>query len=44
MFEHTWMKPIRDAVVDSGGVLAANFRVPGGAVVHDVLASMAELN
>jgi hypothetical protein len=43
VFEHTWMKPIRDAVVDSGGVLAANFRVPG-AVVQDVLASMAELN
>ena len=43
VFEHTWMKPIRDAVVESGGVLAANFRVPG-AVVHDVLASMAELN
>ena len=43
VFEHTWMKPIRDAVVDSGGILAANFRVPG-AVVQDVLASMAELN
>lgn len=29
VFEHTWAKPFRDAVVASGGVLAANFRVPG---------------
>ncbi len=28
-FEHTWVKPFRDAIVASGGVLAANFRVPG---------------
>lgn len=32
VFEHTWAKPFRDAVVDSGGFLAANFRVPGAAV------------
>lgn len=29
VFEHTWAKPFRDAIVDSGGVLVANFRVPG---------------
>ena len=29
VFEHTWAKPLRDAIVDSGGVLADNFRVPG---------------
>ena len=43
VFEHTWMKPIRDAVIESGGVMAANLRIPG-AVVQDVLAAMAELN
>lgn len=32
VFEHTWAKPLRDAVVDSGGVLAAQFRVPGAVV------------
>ena len=42
VFEHTWMKPLRDAVVESGGVLAANFRVPG-AVVEEVLAAVAAL-
>ena len=40
VFEHTWAKPFRDAVVASGGVLAANFRVPG-AVVDEVLAALA---
>jgi uncharacterized membrane protein len=39
VFEHTWAKPLRDAVVASGGVLAANFRVPG-AVVDEVLAEL----
>lgn len=32
VFEHTWVKRLRDAVVASDGVLAANFRVPGLAV------------
>ena len=32
VFEHTWAKPLRDAIVGAGGVLAANFRVPGLAV------------
>ena len=36
VFEHTWAKPFRDAIVASGGVLAANFRVPG-LVVDELL-------
>lgn len=32
VFEHTWSKPLRDAIVGSGGVLAAQFQVPGAAV------------
>lgn len=40
VFEHTWAKPLRDAIVDSGGVLAANFRVPG-LVVDELLAELA---
>lgn len=39
VFEHTWAKPFRDAVVASGGMLAANFRVPG-IVVDEVLAGL----
>jgi Family of unknown function (DUF6325) len=39
-FEHTWFKPLRDAVRDSGGQLAANFRIPGY-VVEEVLAAVA---
>lgn len=39
VFEHTWAKPFRDAVVDSGGVLVANFRVPG-LVVEELLADL----
>lgn len=42
VFEHTWAKPFRDAIVDSGGVLAANFRVPG-LVVDELLDELAEL-
>jgi len=41
VFEHTWSKPLRDAIVDSGGVLANNFRVPG-LVVEELLAELAE--
>jgi hypothetical protein len=40
VFEHTWAKPLRDAIVDSGGVLANNFRVPG-LVVEELLAELA---
>lgn len=42
VFEHTWAKPFRDAVVASGGVLAANFRVPG-ATVDALLDELADL-
>ena len=43
VFEHTWAKPLRDAIVDCGGVLADNFRVPG-AVVDELLDALAELD
>lgn len=43
VFEHTWAKPLRDAIVASGGVLADNFRVPG-IVVEELLAELAELD
>lgn len=39
VFEHTWAKPLRDAVVNSGGILAANLRIPG-AVVEEILATV----
>ena len=39
VFEHTWAKPLRDAIVDAGGVLAANVRIPGP-VVEEILASV----
>lgn len=42
VFEHTWAKPLRDAIADSGGELAANFRIPG-LVVEEVLAELAAL-
>jgi hypothetical protein len=35
-FEHTWMKPLRDAVGGSGGVLLADIQVPGN-VVEEIL-------
>jgi uncharacterized membrane protein len=40
IFEHTWIKPVRDAVFDAGGVVMANVRVPG-AVVNELLAESA---
>ena len=40
VFEHTWAKPFRDAVVASGGMLAANFRVPG-LVIDELLSELA---
>ena len=39
VFEHTWAKPLRDAIVDAGGVMALNFRVPG-AVVNEIVAEL----
>jgi hypothetical protein len=41
VFEHTWAKPFRDAVVDAGGVLAADVRIPGS-VVEEILAAVPE--
>ncbi|GEL21092.1 DUF1269 domain-containing family protein [Pseudonocardia sulfidoxydans NBRC 16205] len=32
VFEHEWVKPLRTAIVDSGGVLVADTRVPGPVV------------
>lgn len=43
VFEHTWVKPFRDALVDSGGELVANVRIPG-MVADEVLAAIAEEN
>jgi hypothetical protein len=43
VFEHTWAKPFRDAIVDSGGVLVNNIRIPGP-VVEEVLAAVASLD
>lgn len=40
VFEHTWAKPFRNAIVESGGVLAANFRVPG-LVVDELMNELA---
>lgn len=39
VFEHTWAIPFRDAVVDSGGVLANAIRIPAD-VVDDVIAAL----
>ena len=36
VFENTWMKPLRDAIVGSSGVLLSNVRVPGS-VVEEIL-------
>lgn len=41
VFEHTWAKPFRDAIVDSGGVMIANMRVPG-LIADEVLAEIEE--
>jgi hypothetical protein len=40
VFEHTWAIPFRDALVDSGGILAAAVRIPAD-VVDDVITSLA---
>ena len=42
VFEHTWFKPLRDELIDSGGVLVANMRIPG-LVVEEVLAAVEAL-
>ncbi len=43
VFEHTWAKGFRDAVVNSGGILAENLRIPG-AVVEELMAELAEIS
>jgi uncharacterized membrane protein len=40
VFEHTWMRPVRDAIAASGGVLIADIHVPAD-VVDEVLAANA---
>ncbi|MFV0286047.1 MAG: DUF6325 family protein [Demequina sp.] len=42
VFEHTWVKPLRDAVTAAGGELAESIRVPGP-VVSEVLAEIEAL-
>ena len=41
VFEHTWMRPVRDAIVASGGVLISDVRVPAEAV-NEVLAAIGQ--
>ena len=41
-FEHTWMRPVRDAIVDSGGFLITDIHVPA-AVVDEVLAAVEQV-
>ncbi|SOD74230.1 hypothetical protein SAMN05892883_3412 [Jatrophihabitans sp. GAS493] len=43
VFEHEWAKPLRNSIVDSGGVLVANLRIPG-LVVDEVLTALDELS
>jgi len=43
VFEHTWAKQFRDAIVESGGILVNNIRIPG-LVVEEVLAAVASLD
>lgn len=39
IFENTWVKPVRDAIDDAGGVLMGHVRVPGP-VVDEVIAAL----
>ncbi len=41
VFEHTWAKGFQEAIVNSGGILAANLRIPGPAV-DELLAELAQ--
>lgn len=42
VFEHTWIRPVRDAVAASGGVVLADVMVPGP-VVSEILEALDEL-
>jgi Family of unknown function (DUF6325) len=43
VFEHTWAKPFRDAIVESGGILSGEMRLPGLAV-DELLDELAALD
>jgi len=43
VFEHTWAKPFRDAIVGSGGILTGEMRLPGLAV-DELLDELAALD
>ena len=43
VFEHTWSKPFRDAIVDSCGILTGEMRLPGLAV-DELLDELAALD
>jgi uncharacterized membrane protein len=43
VFEHTWSKGLREAIVGSGGLMTANFRVPG-LVVQELLDELAAID
>jgi hypothetical protein len=42
-FEHTWMRPVREAVINSGGVLVADVQIPAQ-VVNEVLDAVGQVN
>jgi len=43
VFEHTWAKPFRDAIVSAGGILTGEMRLPGLAV-DELLDELAALD
>ncbi len=43
VFEHTWAKPFRDAILESGGILTGELRLPGLAV-EELLDELAALD
>jgi hypothetical protein len=43
VFEHTWAKPFRDAILGSGGILTGEMRLPGLAV-DELLDELATLD
>jgi hypothetical protein len=43
VFEHTWAKPFRDAIVGSGGILTGEMRL-SGAAVDELLVELAALD
>jgi len=42
VFEHQWVKPLQAAIVNSGGILVSDLRVPGP-VVDEVLHALEEV-